>query len=153
MWNTYAFTRSGYGIRPLATLSTATGNEIFGSVLISPALLTPPNKQTNKIIPSSRDLSGLATVGPHYTNCINEHCPLVNSSVNCQVYSRESQQLFCMYGVSTEVSAANFVAVDKKWRIVQDKCVEPIFAEYSFLCIYILYLLPNTRSLKSLVWE
>jgi hypothetical protein len=97
MWNTYAFTRSGYGIRPLATLSTATGNEIFGSVLISPALLTPPNKQTNKIIPSSRDLSGLATVGPHYTNCINEHCPLVNSSVNCQVYSRESEQLFCMY--------------------------------------------------------
>jgi hypothetical protein len=30
------------------TLSTATGNEVFGSVLISLALLTPPNKQTNK---------------------------------------------------------------------------------------------------------
>jgi hypothetical protein len=34
------------GSRLLATLSTATGNEVFGSVLISPALLTP--HQTNK---------------------------------------------------------------------------------------------------------
>jgi hypothetical protein len=32
----------------LATLSTATGKEVFGSVLVSPALLIPPNKQTNK---------------------------------------------------------------------------------------------------------
>jgi hypothetical protein len=40
MWNTYAFTRSG------SSLSTVTGNEVFGSVLISPAF--PPNKQTNK---------------------------------------------------------------------------------------------------------
>jgi hypothetical protein len=32
-------------IRLLATLSTATGNAVFGSVLISPASLTPPNKQ------------------------------------------------------------------------------------------------------------
>jgi hypothetical protein len=35
----------------MATLSTATGNEVFGSVLISPALLTHkqtnPTKQTN----------------------------------------------------------------------------------------------------------
>jgi hypothetical protein len=28
--------------------TSATGNEVLGSVLISPALLTPPNKQTNK---------------------------------------------------------------------------------------------------------
>jgi hypothetical protein len=40
-------------IRPLATLSTATGNEVFGSVLISPALLIPPNKQTNKQVVAS----------------------------------------------------------------------------------------------------
>jgi hypothetical protein len=32
----------------MATLGTATGNKVFGSVLISLALLTPPNKQTNK---------------------------------------------------------------------------------------------------------
>jgi hypothetical protein len=32
----------------LATLSTATGNEVFGSVLISPALLTPSNKQNKQ---------------------------------------------------------------------------------------------------------
>jgi hypothetical protein len=31
----------------LATLGTATGNEVFGSVLLSPAFLTPPNKRTN----------------------------------------------------------------------------------------------------------
>jgi hypothetical protein len=36
-------------IRLLATLSTVTGNEVFGSVLISPALLAPPNKQTNNV--------------------------------------------------------------------------------------------------------
>jgi hypothetical protein len=39
------------GICLLATLSNATSNEDFGaqpSVLILPALLTPPNKQTNK---------------------------------------------------------------------------------------------------------
>jgi hypothetical protein len=32
----------------LATLSTATGNEVLGNVLISPDLLTPPHKQTSK---------------------------------------------------------------------------------------------------------
>jgi hypothetical protein len=55
VWNTYAFTRSGsQGIRPLATLSTATGNEVLGSVLISPPLLTSPYKQKTKQLPNRR---------------------------------------------------------------------------------------------------
>jgi hypothetical protein len=51
MWNTYAFARSGsYRIRPLATRSTATGNEVFGSVLSKSALVKGKRVGSNIIV-------------------------------------------------------------------------------------------------------
>jgi hypothetical protein len=70
-------------VRPLATLSTATGNEVFGSVLISPALLTPPNKQTNKpnngdiICSSFFSISVLGLIKHKYTHSL---APITNQT-------------------------------------------------------------------------